>query len=107
VTTPVNRPNRIGVEGVTKQWSFREDEALTLAALAQAEHDGTTLSEIMRDRLRGYMEDSGWDIPNLISKDPERINAEWVARLRRKAPKERVRKGRHRRIADHATMELF
>jgi hypothetical protein len=86
----VYRPNRIGPEGVTKRWSFREDNALTLAAREQAKANDTTLSRIVRERVRDYLKEEGWDIGRLMSRDEEIIDAEWVANLGRKAPRDRT-----------------
>jgi hypothetical protein len=94
-----NRPNRIGIEGVTDRWSFREDTAITLAGREQARADGTTLSDIHRAAGRAYLEGRGWNIDHLMSKDREVVDAEWKARLARKAPRTRLRPKRTR-IAD-------
>lgn len=104
-----NRPNRIGAEGVTMQWSFRVPERVTLAGREQARHDGTTLSEIMRMAMRAYMEGRGWDVDLLINGDDEATDAQWVDRIGHKAPRSRSpRKPKQRQVIDPGdTLELF
>jgi hypothetical protein len=101
------RPNRIGKEGVTKRWSFREDDALTLAAREQAKANGTTLSDIVRARVRAYLGEEGWNIDHLMSKDEEIIDAEWMSHLGRTAPRDRTREGRRAAVDPGGTRELF
>ncbi len=106
-----HRPNRIGIEGVTDRWSFREDKDITLAGQAQAERDGTTLSEIMRTAGRAYLEERGWNVDHLMSKDQDVVDAEWTARLDCRAPRTRKRHA-PRRVTDveidpGGTIELF
>lgn len=95
-----NRPSRIGTAGVTMQWSFREVDGVTLAAREQARVDGTTLSEVMRTAGRAYLERAGWNVDSLISGDPDVVDAEWRARMNRKAPRTRSPRKRRLRIVD-------
>lgn len=104
---PVNRPNRIGVEGVTRQWSCREVKAVTAAAQAQAKADGTNLSAIVRREMRGYLEYKGWNVDRLVDGDQDTIDRQWVRLLGRKAPVDEPTRVSPGPIDPGGTLELF
>ena len=105
--TTANRPNRIGKDGVTMQWSVREVDKVTLAAIAQARHDGTTLSQIVRGAVRDYLEDREWNVFELINGDQSEVDAQWLARLNRVPPKTRARAKRTDPIDAGGTLEMW